>query len=359
MKKVTNLEIGTLLYFLMKAFLVNICFNTIINIAKQDSYISIAIGFMIGLIPLIAFFFLFNYEPNSNIIDKNIKLFGKYIGYFINIILIILTFTMSSVLFINLVTFIHDEYLIKTPILIISILLIICIYYTLSKGQNSIIRGSTIFFIISISLFIICIFGLIFKIDLNNFKPVLIHNYYKGSFSFISYSVLPLYLLLLIPKKKIVNNHQTYKTITLFYLISSFTIITIILCVIGLFGINLTLLYKYPEFEVLRHVYIQGISSKINSILFIQSILDMIIFIIYGLQFCLEGMKLKDNKKNIMIFIFSIFLIILNEKLHHTLLLFNNILSSIIFITIISILILSIILLLFKDKEVSKTSSNQ
>ena len=109
MKKITNLEMGSLLYFLMKAFLVNISFTSIINIAKQDSHISIVIGLLIGIIPLISFFYLFNYQPNLNIFDKNTHLFGKYIGSLINVILIVLTFFLSTIIFINLITFIHDE----------------------------------------------------------------------------------------------------------------------------------------------------------------------------------------------------------------------------------------------------------
>ena len=357
MKKITNLQLGTLSYFLSGALFPFICFNSLIYLAKQDSYISIIIGLGFGLIPLISFYYLFNYEPSLNIFDKNKKIFGRF-GIIINIILVLLIFFMILCVFINLVTFIQNEYLDKTPILLISILFIIAILYTNYQGVNATLRASTIFFLLSIILFLTSIFGLLFKIDLSNFKPVLTHNYYQGSFSYLTYCILPYYLLLLIPKIRIVNNHKTAKILFIFYFINGFVQILITVSIIGIFGIKLANLYNYPEFQILKYVYLKGISSKINSILFINSILDILIFIIYGLQFCITGIcTYIKKKKNTISIVLSIILLLLTEKLVKTNFInniSNKVLMHIIFYTLMIILIISI--LFTKQKVPSKKS---
>ena len=359
MKKITNLEIGTLTFFLMRAFFVGICFNSLIHIAYQDSYISILLGIIIGIIPLLCFYYLFNYEPSLNIFDKFKHLFGKKIGNIVNIILIIFTFFLSILSFLNMITIIYKEYLDKTPSIIISLMFGIGILYALYKGINTILRTSIIFFIISSLICLFSIIGLIFKIDLNNFKPVGIHNYYNGSFSYLAYNVLPLFLLLLIPKNKIVNNYKTHKHILIFYFIASISIIMTILAILGNFGIKLSLLYDYPEFEVLKYVYVSGISSRLDSILFIQWIFDMFIFITYSIHFTTRGIiSIVKIKKNIIYIIFTIILILINNKLI-TIFLINNqatyLISIIIFSTLTLILIISMVALLFK-KEIISTS---
>ena len=192
MKKITNLEIGTITYFLVRACLFFICFNTLIKVAKQDSYISIIIGTIMSIVPLFAFYLLFNYEPSLNIFQKTKALLGKYLGNIINIILLLLIFSISITMFSDLITFIHYEYLDNTPIIAISIAFGLTIYYTLTKGINSILRSSSIFFFICIILFIISISGLLFKIDISNYTPSLINNYYRGSFLCVSYNLLPI-----------------------------------------------------------------------------------------------------------------------------------------------------------------------
>ena len=75
--KINKSEMGALTFFLVRAFYIGITLNNLFNIAKQDSYVSIIIGFIIGFIPLIIIYYIFNYEPNLSLPKKNIKLFGR------------------------------------------------------------------------------------------------------------------------------------------------------------------------------------------------------------------------------------------------------------------------------------------
>ena len=82
--------------------------NNLIKIVRQDSYISMIIAFILGFIPLLFIYYIFNYEPSLSLPKKNLKLFGNILGTIINIIIIWFTFFIILILFSNLVTFIFN-----------------------------------------------------------------------------------------------------------------------------------------------------------------------------------------------------------------------------------------------------------
>ena len=344
MKKITNLEVGSIIYFLMHAYFIGITFNSIITILKQDSYLGIILGSIIGLIPLLIYLYIFNYEPSLNLNEKNIKLFGKYIGNIINIIISIFTLLIITISFSNLVTIIHSDYLSKTPIILVIITFLIPIYYSVYTGLKSICRASLIFLYITIILVIISNLGLLIQIDINNFKPFFYNNnnLFNGSIYFVIYNITPLYLINIIPKNDIVNNNKTNKYIIIFYLLSILSLLAVTLNIIGIFGIKLTSLYQYPEFQILKHVSIIGISSRIDSILFIQWIFDILIFVIIGLYYVVStSQSILHEKNNIFLTIYCILILSL------TLIVPNDLFINILSLKLLPPIVISFTLIIF------------
>ena len=353
--KINKSEMGALTFFLVRAFYIGITLNNLIKISKQDSYISMIIAFLIGFIPFILIYYIFNYEPNLSLLQKNLKLFGNILGTIINIILIWFTFFITLIIFSNLVTFIFSQYLNKTPTLIISIVFIFAIVYVLIHDIKTICRTAMILFFFTTFLFLLSLIGLSTQISIDNFKPFLESSYislFKGSYSFITYNILPLYLLLIIPKNDIDNKHF-FKHITLGYIFASISLFFVLLTTIGIFGIKLCQLYEYPEFQVLKYVSLIGISARIDGILIIQWIFDFLIFIIIGMYFILETTKtmFKVNK-HIYSILLAIILVLLNEYITNNMLL-NN-LSITLFPHIIFIFISSLLLIMFITIKLKK-----
>ena len=348
MKKITNLQVGSLVFFLMHAYFIGITFSSIIVSLKQDSYLSIIVGAIIGFIPLLIYLYIFNYEPNLNLNEKNIKLFGKYIGNILNIFITIFTFLIITTLFSNLVTIIHTDYLSKTPIILLIITFLIPIYYSVYTGIKSICRSSLIFFYMTIILIIVSNLGLLIQVDINNFKPFFYNNsnLLNGSIYFTTYNVTPLYLINIIPKNSIMNNNKTTKYIIAFYLLSVISLLATCLNIIGIFGIRLTSMYQYPEFQILKHVSIIGISSRIDSILFIQWIFGILIFVIVGLYYIVSTSKSFINEKNnIFLTIYCIVILSLTLLVPNDL--FINFLSIKILPPIIIIFTLTVFILMY------------
>ena len=352
--KINKSEMGALTFFLVRAFYIGITFNNLVNIVKQDSYISIIIGIIIGFIPLIIIYYIFNYEPNLSLPKKNIKLFGNILGTIINIIVIWFTFFIILILFSNLITFIHYNYLNKTPTIVIAITFMFAIIYVLIHGIKTITRLSMILFFFTIIFYILSFIGLFNQMSLNNFKPFLESSYnilFKGSYSYIIYNVLPLYLLLIIPKNDI-DNKQFFKYISIGYIIASISLLLVSITTIGIFGIKLCQLYEYSEIQVLKYVSLIGISARIDGILIIQWIFDLLIFMIMGMYFILECTKTMMNvNKHIFSIIIGGLIIILNEYLISNMLISDisiNITTNIMCIFISSLLIIMFISIYIK-----------
>ena len=357
MNKINKTEIGALSFFLIRAFYIGVTFNNLIKIVKQDSYISMIIGFILGFIPLFLIYIIFNYQPNLTLPQKNIKLFGSILGTIINIIITWFTFFLILILFGNFITFIYTQYLNKTPTLIISISFILPIIYVLLHDINTICRTAVLLLFFTIIFYLLSLIGLGSQMNLENFKPILEASnniLFKGSFSFLTYNVLPLYLLLIIPKNNI-KYKSFFKYITIFYIIASISLLIVLITTIGIFGVKLCNLYEYPEFQVLKYVSLIGVSARIDGLLIIQWIFDYIIFIVFGLYFILESTKslFKVNKYIYSIFL-EIILIVLNELLYDNILFSNltlSIFTNIIFIFISSLLVIMCITISIKKYQ--------
>ena len=291
--KITSLQYGMAIYFIMRSMSLGISINSYIHIGGVDGYLSPIIGMIIGFIPIYIFIKIFNYEPELNIFEKVNHLFGKK-GIIINIIMTLTAYFLATIVFWNLINFIVSQYLFKTKTIAVAILFGILFIYATSKSINTIFRTINLLFYISIIIFIICLLGLINVIKLNNFLPFLEYGISKpllSSLSHVAYSVLPLFILLLVPKKDISNNENINKYIIISYILSSLTKTFVIFSTIGIFGIDLASLYEFPDFLVLSRMSTSGFFQRLESILSIQWIFDSFVMICICLQFIKKAYK--------------------------------------------------------------------
>ena len=88
MKKISTFEYHTLIWFLIRACFTELTLTSIIYYVKEDSWISIIFGIIIGLIPFLIYEYLKQKFPNDNIISLNNKLWPK-LGKIINVLIFI------------------------------------------------------------------------------------------------------------------------------------------------------------------------------------------------------------------------------------------------------------------------------
>ena len=104
----------------------------------------------------------------------------------------------------NTSNFIISQYLTNTSITLVTLILGITIYHTVSKGITTISKISIIYTIIILSLLILGIIGIIPEIKPDNLKPILENGIKPPFLAALVYTLLltsPAYSFLIIPKK--------------------------------------------------------------------------------------------------------------------------------------------------------------
>ena len=321
MKKINSFEYNTIIWFLIRATFIEITVSILLTKAHQDAILSIIIGIILGLIPFSIYSYLKNKYPDKNIIDIN-KNFGK-LGTFINLITIggIFLFTICS--FWILVHFIDSQYLYHTPTSIIIAVLILPIIYASLKPMHIFSKVSLIMFYISLIFIIIILTGLVGNIDIENLKPILNEspsNILSGTFYFIGFNILPLFVLLIIPRNNI-NNYSSKKTL-LFYFLGTLSLLNVLFLTISIFGIHLAELYNYPSFHLLKRVSVLDVIDRAESILSLEWFLALFVQITTCLYFIKESIKqtfkTKEKTNNIIIFVICLIIAFLTNFIFTT-----------------------------------------
>lgn len=272
-ERINNFGIYTIVLSLCNSAFYGAFSSYILYKTKTDSFISIIIGFVISLILSKIILYLFNKYPNKKFVDRNNN------SKLINIIYVILSMFLYSLLVLRLSTFLSNQYLINTPNYLILLFTVLITYYTSSKGIETIIRVSIITFYISISIFLFDILSLVPQINIENFYPIYITNIkdiLTTSILFSIYFITPLLYLNGIKKSQIINNSKFNK----YYYLSLFSSLIIILInmftTIGVSGIDVNNLFDYPVYTTLKRIHLFSFLDSMENI----SIMLWMLFII-------------------------------------------------------------------------------
>lgn len=322
MKKISSMEYNSLVWFIIRAGYLGISLSNLIMISQRDSWLSGIIAMILGFIPLGIFVYLRNYSDNMNICDLNEHIFGKF-GKFLNLFLLIGVFMFIQIAFLDMVRFINSQFLYSTSSILISIVFIVPLLYGLLKGLNAISRTSLIMFYLIILTIIFIILGVINGVDIDNLRPAFLTspgNIIHGSLILIAYNILPLFFLLIIPKAKI-ENYKPKRTL-IFYVLAIVSLINAVFLTIGSFGIELSLLFEYPEFHLLKKLSVGEFIDRLESLLSMEWIIALFILVMVGLYFITttikQTFKLNEKTNKVGIFLTCLLLLIINPLIFNT-----------------------------------------
>lgn len=289
--KYNKLEYNSAIFLSSISLFLGIGINKIIDIAKNDSWISVIIGYLLGL--LIIYFY-------KKINLKKIKIFtilSNLIILCINLFLI--TKLISSI------------YLNKTPDFMVIIPFILLIYYAVNKGKDCIFKVCSILLFVYILITIIPVATLVPSINYDYFKPILNNSILNIIIGGVRFSIISTAPILIFP-----NFKENFSYIS--YTLSSILLLIIIAGIIGNLGIELSLLYRYPEYMVFKNISLMGFIENIQNIL---SYLWLISSFIIGLITC-HNLKNNINKKGLIIILLLIIFIftkyLLNNYIYTT-----------------------------------------
>ena len=299
-EKINNIQIVSMLFLLLFSCTLGIAPFATIRIAGIDAYISTGIGFIIGFIPMGIFLYIANYEIDAPIHKKITIIFGKTIGFIINLFLVLCYFMVATTMLFNTSNFVISQYLTDTPIILVTIVLAVSVFHAVNKGVRVISKTSLIYAIIIIILFILGVIGIIPEVKLDNLKPVLASGINKPLYASILYSLfltMPAGCLLMIPKSKIENNKYTNRFSSICYIVTSIIIFAIAIMTSACLGRYLLKIYQYPVYITLKKITIFGFIDRIENFLSIQWILSSFITITLPIYFISNTIKKDSNSK--------------------------------------------------------------
>ena len=347
MKKITNISFICLIVIIIFTSTYGEGIHGLIKLSGVDCYLSIILSTILSLPTLYIFNCLFNYEPSLNIFEKNKKLFKHPL--IPNTIIILFAFLVAIIQMFNLTNFLVSQFLTETDPLIIGIIFTILLIYLCTKDTSTLCKISSIILPINLLLFIIALIGILPQFKIDNLLPFLEHglkNPILGSIYIFLINICPIFFILLIPKDKVTNfkTKNIYIAYTIYFILSIITTIF----TIGTLGINLSKLYQYPEYILLRRFNFFDFLTRMENILFLQWIFGLFIFIGLCTITIKEQLKFKYNH-----IIISILILFVSLKGFKTLTLFNEF-TYYIYPYISLIFLLFIIIIFIKTKKLSK-----
>ncbi|MEG0407814.1 MAG: GerAB/ArcD/ProY family transporter [Bacilli bacterium] len=303
--KIDSFNYNTLMFFLVRCCFAGMSINNLLVISRSDGWISIIFATILSVVPLYIFYYFNENYPGKTIFEVIEEYFDKNIGKIINYSLCGFVLFLAAITFWNLMNFVTSQFLYKTPTLPIALLFIGAIIYVNNKGIATLFRVSTILFYINIVLFLIIFLTLFSQIKLSLLFPPLRNGFMpivKGSLHFMAYNILPLFMLLAIPKNKVDTNPTKNKIIM--YLIAVFSLFGMLFVVLSIYGIDIAILLQYPEFHILKRLSLMGIIERVENILSIQWAFDFFIF----LSFCVYFINCYTKINNYIIGVVIMFL---------------------------------------------------
>lgn len=339
--KINILEYSITFFIISIAPFLGIGIFNLLKVAKTDSIISILLSIIIGLLILLIFIRINNYKPNLSLKEKIIDLFDKKIATILIIVISISFFILSLIISYNINSFIISQFLSETPILFIAIITDILVIYLSSKKINIITRVSGILGILSILLILVATISGYKCINLDNINPLFSNefmNTIKGTFNIILFNTIYIFLFLIIPKQMVKNSQNINKYITISLIFGFVTFLVITVYTISTLGIDLSLLYHYPAYIVMKKITIFGFIDKIENFIIVHWIFEMFILLNMIIYFLSKMTNIKP------------YILVISKTLIYTIFFYNSTFYNYIvskYLPLISIIIIICILLIY------------
>ena len=344
--KIGNKEYSSILFFISETLFLSAGLSDILNKSLNDAIISGIIGIILSFIFLYLILKFNDYEKDLNIFGKLDKLYGKYIGNIISIILVILSILYFIYLLWSQNIYVQNKYLEETPSIITTLFFLLPVLYLVKKDMKVISKVSIAVFFVTILELSFSYLNLFNKIDLNNYLPIFntkISNILISSIKYASYSITPVIFLLVTPKNSINNPDKLNRNLYIINLISGIKFIIVISFLIGIFGIDLSKLFYYPEYSLIKKINTLNFIQNVQNILTINSIYKLLISEVLSLFFIKTYFEYKNYNK-IIFYIMIIISVLLSVNLFsNSTIGYNYIKDYYIFIYTIPILLLIII----------------
>lgn len=247
---------GKNIYFNCRSLFWGIGLTVILRMTGTGFWVSCLIGMIIGIIIL-------SLVKNTN----NSKFIQSIIGFMMAFYAAVILVNMGGTM-----------YLKNTPIFVLAIPPVITAYLISINRKEPLKKTLSILFY---GAFFLCALGsliLLKDVNMENLYPIFYYNLKDillGAIVFALFSVTPVISL---------NDTMSKKTLVANYIFSSITIMVVAFLAVTVLGSKEAMLYRYPEYVVLKHIQISEFFSNVDNIFIISMVIDLLVTIAAGLK---------------------------------------------------------------------------
>ena len=355
--KINSFEFSSIIPLIVSNSALGSSFLYLYNYSNKSSIISMVIGLIISIFPILLVFKIFNTYPSLTLSEKLKTIFPKWIYYIINTLFIIISLSLSSLVFFRLTVFFHSQFTGTFSKFAIATILVLSSYYLTSKNIEVIARFSSLIIFICILLFLFDSISLIPEIKLDNIFPLIDNNknIFTSSIIFAALFSGPSFLLLIIPKNSIIDKYKLKKYVITTYILSGTSLLLINIITLGVLGIDLIKIYTYPVYIVLKKIHVINFINSIENITVLMWFFILIftssLFLFFSKE-CLTNM-INIKYKRILNIILNILIAFLPIILFKSNSFFDKPSSAIIPVIMYAIIYLFLIIVLIANKNKS------
>lgn len=283
--KITKLQLGLMIYFILRAFFFFIYRDFSISIS------SIVLGTMVGVFIIWLFHILFSPKKTKEKNGLKLLLFP--------ILLFLFFFIFKRLLY-----FINSNYLPTYPLFVIGFSILLLVIFLLKGKVHVLYKSTEICFFISIFIYIISLCSLLSQVDVlpivQNIK-INRNTLWEG----ISYGIKSLFPLLIITN---IDHQYTrkdiYKTTIISYVITNIFIIIKLSLLLGILSSSLISRYSYPFISVLKNISFYDFIDHMESLLGFEYLFDGFL-LLFSISFYIKDIlsfikeKILSKRKSI------------------------------------------------------------
>jgi spore germination protein KB len=291
--------------------------------AGQDGWIAVSIGIGVSLLLVLLYNKVGSIYPHLTLVEKNEKIFGKWLGKSISFLLAFMAFHTGAELLVIVGRFMRTQILEETPLWALNSLFALIVIFALRLGIEVLARAAEILCVWFVLLFFILILFLAPEINIQYLQPsfeVEVKSLLKASFFFTGiFTFSPVLFLMIFP----VNVNDAAKGKRGFLigtLLGGMVLLIVTLLTVVVIGPELTAMQRYPSYVLAKKInigqFVTRIEAAMAAIWLITIYFRLMIYTYAAVIGFSQILELKDYKP--LVFPLGILMVVLSLKIYPT-----------------------------------------
>lgn len=237
----------------------------VIAVAKQDAWISTAIGTILGVGLCLMYMKLGKMHPQKTLFEFTDFLFGKWLGSAINILYVVFAFMLAGLVLSNVGDFMTTEIMVETPKKYIQLLFLLPVFYAGVLGLETTVRSMEAIFPTLFLMFIAILILLLPQIDTGELMPIFgtgLKPILHGSLIVLNLPYLELVLLLAV--FPYLNSKRGEKAYWIGGIIGGLSLVIYPLLIVMILGQYFAGTMLYPSYSMAKMVDVGDFLQRIE-----------------------------------------------------------------------------------------------